>query len=109
MPIDGAAPTNNALSNFSVIRKLDKAWPWDLTRSVAADKRMKLEVCHSFIQYKVLSIRGVPLGARPAQLCREGGTLHYATLHFTALRYTTLQYNTIFYRCALRSAPCSTS
>ena len=43
---DGATPNPLALSSFSAVRKLDgRSWPWDLQRTIAADKRIKLEVC----------------------------------------------------------------
>jgi hypothetical protein len=32
--IDGATPNPTALSASSVVRKLDKAWPWDLKRTI---------------------------------------------------------------------------
>jgi len=40
---DGATSNPTALSSFSVVRKLDKAWPWDLTRTIQKDK-VRLEV-----------------------------------------------------------------
>ena len=37
-----------ALQSFSVVRKLEnRAWPWDLQRTVQANKRLKLEICPS--------------------------------------------------------------
>jgi len=45
---DGATAKPTALSSFSAVRKIDgRAWPWDLQRTVAADKRLKLEICPS--------------------------------------------------------------
>jgi len=46
--VDGATTNQQALQSFSVVRKLEqRAWPWDLQRTVAANKRLKLEVCPS--------------------------------------------------------------
>ena len=45
---DGATANPTALSAFSVVRKPDgRSWPWDLQRTVQADKKLKLEVCAS--------------------------------------------------------------
>ena len=45
---DGATNNPTALSSFSVVRKPEgRAWPWDLQRTVQADKRLKLEICAS--------------------------------------------------------------
>jgi DNA polymerase alpha subunit A len=45
---DGATPNPTALSAFSVVRKPDgHAWPWDLQRTVQANKQHKLEICVS--------------------------------------------------------------
>ena len=45
---DGATPNPTALSALSMVRKPDgRAWPWDLQRTVANDKRIKLEICPS--------------------------------------------------------------
>jgi DNA polymerase alpha subunit A len=46
--IDSATANPMALSACSVVRKPDgRAWPWDLQRTVSADKRLKLEICAS--------------------------------------------------------------
>ena len=46
--IEGSTSNQTALTNFSVVRKLDgKAWPWDLQRTITANKRLKVEVCPS--------------------------------------------------------------
>ena len=43
---DGATANPTNLSAFSVVRKPDgRSWPWDLQRTVANDKKLKLEVC----------------------------------------------------------------
>lgn len=46
--IESATGNPTALTACSVVRKPDgRSWPWDLQRTVAADKRLKLEVCAS--------------------------------------------------------------
>ena len=43
---DGATANPTALANFSVVRKPDgRSYPWDLQRTVQADKKLKLEIC----------------------------------------------------------------
>ena len=44
---EGCATANpTALSAFSVVRRPEgRSWPWDLQRTVQADKRLKLEIC----------------------------------------------------------------
>ena len=45
---DGATEKPTSLTAFSAVRKIDgRSWPWDLQRTVNADKRLKLEICPS--------------------------------------------------------------
>lgn len=45
---DSATSNPTALTPFSVIRRPEgRTWPWDFTKSVQADSRLKLEVCAS--------------------------------------------------------------
>lgn len=61
--VDGATARPTALTSFSVVRKLEqRTWPWDLQRTVAADKRLKLEVCPSeraLLNFLVAKLHGL--------------------------------------------------
>lgn len=65
---DGATANPTALQAFSVVRKPDgRSWPWDLQRTVAADKKLKLEITSSeraLLNYLVAKLHSLDADVR---------------------------------------------